>query len=120
MLPDVHEHVMKLGLPISMMTLPWFLCLSVGYVPFELSLRILDVFFCKGANGLFCIYLALLETKAKTILKLSDAELFTSVLKQYDYDCDELFEVIVQLCTVYTARPRTRFTRNTLQVSLKD
>lgn len=36
----------------SFAALPWFLCFFVGYVPWEVSLRIIDSFLTEGPNVL--------------------------------------------------------------------
>ncbi len=34
----MHKHVQELGLPYALVTLPWFLCLYIGYLPMEVSI----------------------------------------------------------------------------------
>jgi uncharacterized membrane protein YgdD (TMEM256/DUF423 family) len=83
----------RMGIQISMMSLPWFLCLSIGYTSMEVSLRILDLFFYFGVDVLFCGYLALFEVKQEKILQLRDPEMLNDLLRDFDYDCDALIQV---------------------------
>lgn len=34
-LPHITKHIDHCGLPLAMISLPWFLCLFIGYVPME-------------------------------------------------------------------------------------
>ena len=40
--PDLSAHLEKIGMPIIICSLPWFLCFFISYVPMEVALRILD------------------------------------------------------------------------------
>ena len=65
-LPDITRHLQKFKLPVSLISLPWLLCLFIGTVPLTVSVvtspvihflsqqsvRILDCFFYLGRNFL--------------------------------------------------------------------
>jgi hypothetical protein len=73
-----------------MITLPWFLCLFIGYVPTEVSLRILDCFFFDGPNILFGFALALFKMHESIILKLDEGTLIINLLRQNVSNVDQL------------------------------
>jgi hypothetical protein len=50
--PQIAKHLHDIGLPIVIVSLPWFLCLFITYVPMEAALRILD---CEGDTSV-CAY----------------------------------------------------------------
>ena len=53
-LPHVLEHINATGLTLEMFTTPWLLCMFIGQLPnYELTLRILDIFFSEGPSIFF-------------------------------------------------------------------
>ena len=38
-LSDVANHLEEVGVPIPLITLPWFMCMFIGYLPWEANLR---------------------------------------------------------------------------------
>ena len=92
-LPIIVDHLKSIGLPITFITLPLFLCLFIGYVPMEVSLRILDCFFYDGPNILISFALALFKLKQNEILSLDDGTAVINLLRTNTYDCDELLRV---------------------------
>jgi len=68
-LPKLNDHLKGLDVPLGLACQPWFLCLFVGYVPMEISLQILDWFFYKGSESLFCVALAIMKIKEKQLLE---------------------------------------------------
>jgi hypothetical protein len=39
-LPDVNSHFMKLNLSVSLISIPWFLSLFIGFLPLEVALSL--------------------------------------------------------------------------------
>ncbi len=84
-MPEVIEHLLEVSIPISLITLPWLLCLFIGHVKPEVSswspnthslahtttqssLRVLDCFFYEGPNVLFSLGLAILRLNENDII----------------------------------------------------
>ena len=38
-LSEVANHLEEVGVPIPLITLPWFMCMFIGYLPWEANLR---------------------------------------------------------------------------------
>jgi len=34
-MPELSEHLLEIGVPIAIVTIPWFLCLYVGFLPWH-------------------------------------------------------------------------------------
>lgn len=65
-LPHLAEHLAEVGVMLDLITYGWFLCLFIGYVPWQVrarslqaSMHMLDVIFAEGSELLFQIGLAL-------------------------------------------------------------
>ncbi|KAN0015311.1 hypothetical protein ACTFIU_008038 [Dictyostelium citrinum] len=69
-LPQVDQHLKRINCPLSMLILPRFLCLFIGYAEMELSLRILDCLFFEGTSEiLFKILLSFFKVNEHEILQ---------------------------------------------------
>eukprot|EP01127_Copromyxa_protea_P021007 TRINITY_DN7117_c0_g1_i2.p1 TRINITY_DN7117_c0_g1~~TRINITY_DN7117_c0_g1_i2.p1 ORF type:complete len:958 (+),score=170.30 TRINITY_DN7117_c0_g1_i2:287-2875(+) len=79
-LNPVWLNLKKSRVEISLIALPWFLTLFIGYVPWEVSLRILDCFLSEGPNILLQVGLAVLKIHSEDLLKASDIVSVTGVL----------------------------------------
>ncbi|KAL6076934.1 GTPase activating protein (GAP) [Balamuthia mandrillaris] len=96
-LPDCNAHLTKLKIPLSLVTMPWLLCLFIGNLPEECSLRVLDSFFLEGPNILFRVALAILKMSEEAIMKAEGGDAVVPMLKDITNcpDCDELFDELV-------------------------
>jgi hypothetical protein len=50
-LPEIATHLASLHVPVSLLTLPPFMCLFVSYVPWKEALLVLDNFFAGVCEG---------------------------------------------------------------------
>jgi Rab-GTPase-TBC domain len=64
---------------LSLVTVPWFMCLFVNTLRPEVTLRVWDMFFCEGSKVLFRISAALLKKNEAALVAASSR------------DCTELF-----------------------------
>lgn len=64
---------------LSLVTVPWFMCLFVNTLRPEVTLRVWDMFFCEGSKVLFRISAALLKKNESALIAASSR------------DCTELF-----------------------------
>jgi len=72
-LPKVYQHINdNLEIPVAWFTLPWFLCLFIGKLPFMCVLRILDCFFHFGVGVLYQVGLALFKILESEILTIEE------------------------------------------------
>jgi len=92
-LPDIAQHFKKLSVIVPAITMPWFLCLYIGYAPIEIVLRILDAFFSEGLNVLFRIGLAIFKLNQEIILKIEDSYSILVMLKNNAKITDEILRI---------------------------
>eukprot|EP01132_Coremiostelium_polycephalum_P009982 gene9982-12236_t len=93
---DVDSHLKKINCPLSIAILPWLLCLYIGYVQMELSLRVLDCIFYEGINILFQVGLAMFKVNRDSILACNNAEEVLLLLKTTHYEIEQLLNVSFQ------------------------
>lgn len=77
------EHFAKCEVPMSVVSLPWFLSLFINSMPLVYAFRILDIFFLEGSRTLFQIALAILRVNGEELLKATDNTGVIEVLKNY-------------------------------------
>eukprot|EP01119_Soliformovum_irregulare_P019434 TRINITY_DN6147_c0_g1_i1.p1 TRINITY_DN6147_c0_g1~~TRINITY_DN6147_c0_g1_i1.p1 ORF type:complete len:775 (-),score=207.57 TRINITY_DN6147_c0_g1_i1:598-2922(-) len=92
-LPDIYNHLTKIGLPIALITLPWFMCLLLSYTPWKIALTFLDCFLSDGPNILFQAGLAMFRLCEKEILAETDTERIIQLLRNKQYDVDALHRI---------------------------
>jgi len=80
--PDISAHLSSLYFPYALITLPWFLCLYIGILPMEVSLKVLDRLFHEGAEILFQVGLAIFKFLKDDIMKATTSESVVTLLKQ--------------------------------------
>eukprot|EP01117_Protostelium_nocturnum_P013727 TRINITY_DN5156_c0_g1_i1.p1 TRINITY_DN5156_c0_g1~~TRINITY_DN5156_c0_g1_i1.p1 ORF type:complete len:972 (+),score=312.76 TRINITY_DN5156_c0_g1_i1:230-3145(+) len=87
----VAKHLESTGLPLPLVTLPWFMCIYIGYVPLEASLRILDCFFgMDGPAFLFSVGLALFQLNESSVIQEKDGTVVASLLRNSITDPEDL------------------------------
>ncbi len=93
-LPTLAAHLRALNVDISVICLPWFLCLYVDVLPPESAFRVWDVLFAEGNTAvLFRVALALLHAATPAILAMTEpGQVFMhlSALPGSVLDCDAL------------------------------
>jgi len=90
----VGNHFAKLGFPPDMLALPWFMCFYVGYIPWEASLRVIDLVLSFGTNILFQIGLAIFALSEKKILNVhEEGEKISGIIFESVQDANLLIEV---------------------------
>eukprot|EP01116_Phalansterium_solitarium_P016128 TRINITY_DN3674_c0_g1_i1.p1 TRINITY_DN3674_c0_g1~~TRINITY_DN3674_c0_g1_i1.p1 ORF type:complete len:561 (-),score=209.49 TRINITY_DN3674_c0_g1_i1:21-1703(-) len=91
-LPDSYHPMERIGCPIQLISMPWLLCLFIGYVPLEVGLRVLDYFFFEGVNFLFALSIAIFRINSAVIFDSKDGTKLITDLKQCKYDNEELLQ----------------------------
>lgn len=100
--PDVHQHVINLGLPWAVITTKWFVCLFAEVLPIETVLRIWDCLFYEGSKILFRVCLTLIKSNRATIMSCNDftslAECFKAIVKNASaLHCHEFMQSIFKV-----------------------
>lgn len=80
-LPKLDAHLTDLGIPIETIVLPWFLCFFLGYIPWRLSMRVLDLMFSFGTNILFQVGLAVLTIAEKKLITMKSIEDLSEIIR---------------------------------------
>lgn len=88
-LPDVHERLKGIGMPLQIIISSWFTHLFIDQLPFETALRIWDSFLSEGSKVLIRCALALFQINREAILETSDPFALVSLIRnmpkgQYD------------------------------------
>lgn len=97
LMPQVSRHFNELGVSTGIITCPWFMCLFIGYVPLEVSLRILDLFFYQGKDILQKVGLAIFKTLKDQILEIKDSVLLLRLLKEdLNPDWKDILNIVVE------------------------
>lgn len=89
--PKLHRHFDRISMDLSIVVLPWFLCLFVGYVPWNLLARIFDYLFFYGPKYLFQISLALFGVHHDNLLNADDSvDTANRIRENPNYNIEEL------------------------------
>ncbi|XP_039296162.1 growth hormone-regulated TBC protein 1 [Nilaparvata lugens] len=78
--PDIHSHLNSVGLPWTVITTKWFMCLFAEVLPTETALRVWDCLFYEGSKILFRVGLSLIGKHKQDILRCED---FASVVQLF-------------------------------------
>jgi hypothetical protein len=93
-LPAIFQRMtLDCGMDIALVALPWFLCFFVGYAPWQVCFRLLDVFFIEGPCILFQVGLALLASMEPVILSCRDQVKLTEAIKSFKPRPSRLWEL---------------------------
>lgn len=94
-MPEVVEHLERVRIPLSLVSLPWLLCLFIGALPESASLRVLGALFFEGPNVLFQVSLAILKIMEEAILATDLGDVAVPLIKDFVAHPDEtlLFQV---------------------------
>lgn len=99
--PALVAHLESLQLDYSIAALPWFMCLFIGYVPMQLSLRLMDCFFYNAGQGkatstLFQAAIALFTIAEEPLMTCYDPVAVSTVFREVPYgvDCDKLISIV--------------------------
>ena len=80
-LPKLHAHLESVGLPISIFTTQWFMCLFVDTLPDETLFRVWDLLVVYGPVVLVRVGTALLKSVEAELLESSDFIALTTILQ---------------------------------------
>jgi hypothetical protein len=92
-LPKLHSHLHRHRVDVSLVALPWFLCLFVHALPLHAAMRVWDVLFLKGSHVLLSVALAILAKHEDSLCMCKDTtDLLQSMqsMAKNEYDVDTL------------------------------
>ena len=92
-IPDLHAHFIELSIPLTLITIPWLLCIFIGFLSWHATLRVLDCFFYEGRHVLFQIGLSIFQIYREQVLLMDDPVDVIEVLKNSDVNCEQLFHI---------------------------
>jgi len=92
-MPSLAAHLQVVHFPLAMISLVWFLNLYIKVFPWEVTMRILDMFFLKGSIVFFQVALALFKINEVEILKYYDINEIFELLNRSNIVADTLFKV---------------------------
>lgn len=92
-MPELRAHLDALNIPVALVSIPWFLCLFIGSLSWDTTVRILDCFFVEGKHVFFQFALAVFKCTEAAVLALQDTSEVIEVLKNTTVTCQELLSV---------------------------
>jgi hypothetical protein len=101
LLPDIHQHLQQVGLPLEMLSFSWFMTLFISSFEITVGTRILDCFFYEGREIFFKVGLALFKMNQSKILSQFDPEKIMETIREKSIDCGQLFNVITTVREEY-------------------
>lgn len=95
-IPDLHAFLNKKNVPVPAITMGWFICLFISYLPFHATLRIMDSFFVHGVTVLYKAALTIMFIYKPRILAQKDGYMVASMLKvsELDITAEDLFLIM--------------------------
>ncbi|GAB1602445.1 growth hormone-regulated TBC protein 1-A-like [Argonauta hians] len=98
-LPEVHRHLVSLGVPWMLIGTKWFICLYADVVPVETVLRIWDSLFYEGSKVLLRVAFTLISINTDQILACNDFPaavhiIQSSVKSSFVKHCHSFMELI--------------------------
>jgi TBC1 domain family member 8/9 len=91
--PKVSEHFEKIGLPLEVISVAWFMVYFIDYVPYEASLRVMDNVLLNGTLTFFQVGLSLLTLLEKSILAEKQAHEMGNLIKSSQYPASDLLNL---------------------------
>ena len=100
---------------LSLITVPWFMCLFVNTLRPEVTLRVWDMFLCEGSKVLFRISAALLKKNEIALISAStkdSTEVFMEMKKigRNEVDADALIAIAYKSYILPPSKQRSMFT----------
>jgi hypothetical protein len=92
--PDLYQHLKKVGMPLHLLTLPWFMTFLIDCVPWEASLMVLDNLLYTGTSVLFQVALSMLTMTYESIMaEHTENEQIPLLIRAYPFEPFELMKM---------------------------
>lgn len=82
-MPLLWAHLSRVDVPLSVISLPWFLSLYANSMPLPFALRVIDILMLDGSRVLFQVALAVLKVNGEALMQATDNTAVVAVLKHY-------------------------------------
>lgn len=101
-MPKLYSKFSKLGVESSMYATKWYMTLMLEHLPFDVAVRIWDIYFSEGYKVVFNLALALLKMYESELLKMDFEKVmsFFGTLDKKPIDVD----LLVDLLTVHKVK----------------
>ena len=92
--PDLYKHLKEIGMPLHLLTLPWFMTFLIDCVPWDASLCVIDNLLRHGTLVLFQVALAMLsQTYDQIMAEKSENEQIPLLIRAYKFDPYDLMKM---------------------------
>lgn len=92
--PDLYTHLKDIGMPLHLLTLPWFMTFLIDCVPWDASLIVLDNLLRNGTAVLFQVALSILTITYNDIMaEKSENEQIPLLIRSHPFDSYELINM---------------------------
>lgn len=82
-MPILWNHLVAMDVPLSVVSMPWFLSLFANSMPLPYAFRIIDILMLEGSKALFQVSLAILRVNGERLLEAEDNTAVIEILKSY-------------------------------------
>lgn len=108
-IPDLYDHIEKLGVSYTIFSTKWFICLYIDVLPVETVLRIWDCLFYEGSKVVLRVALTLLSLHKEKLLACPDFAELCTVMKEVTHgpsamDCHSFMEHAFQIPGSFSKR----------------
>lgn len=95
-IPELYAYFNKKMVPVPAITMGWFICLFITYLPFQATLRIMDSFFVHGVTILYKAALTIMFIYKPKLLAQRDGYQVATMLKttELDITAEDLFLIM--------------------------
>ncbi|KAI3649991.1 hypothetical protein MP228_005623 [Amoeboaphelidium protococcarum] len=83
--PAVDTHLKRVNISLSMLSVPWFICLFINTLPLPIALRALDLFFHRGSTFLFQLALAIVKLNEGIFTRKNGEDMILPSIKEVIY-----------------------------------
>ena len=98
-LPELFLHLGEIHVDLSLISIPWFVCLFLNHMTTVAACQILDMFFSHGTKFLFQFGLAVLKEQLPSLMETNSDDWAMSVLRDYfkrlERETSEIHKLIV-------------------------
>jgi len=92
--PDLYAHLKTIGMPLHLLTLPWFMTFLIDCIPWDASLVVLDNMLRNGTAILFQVALSILTITYNDIMaEKSENEQIPLLIRAHPFDSHELMNL---------------------------
>jgi hypothetical protein len=119
--PELYKHLKDVGMPLHLLTLPWFMTFLIDCVPWDASLCVIDNLLRHGTLVLFQVALAMLsQTYDQIMAEKSENEQIPLLIRAYKFDPYDLMKMAFNKFAYIDAESIRRMRREGKAARLND